>query len=73
MPLEMLLFLEKSRIPDRTSLQNMVDSLGLPFSSTRDLTLSVTMGFHHPQSREMRPALRFILNRAKKCCLSTRH
>jgi hypothetical protein len=31
MSLEMLLFLDKSRIPDKASLQNTVDSLALPF------------------------------------------
>ena len=41
----MILFLEKSRIPDRAILQNAVDSLGLPFQFYPTLDLVSDRGF----------------------------
>jgi hypothetical protein len=43
--LEMILFLEKSRIPERAALQNAVDSLGLPFQFYPTLDLVNDSGF----------------------------
>ena len=45
MSLEMILFLEKSRIPERATLQNAVDSLGLPFQFYATLDLVNDRGF----------------------------
>ena len=45
MSLEMILFLEKSRIPERATLQNAVDSLGLAFQFYPTLDLVNDRGF----------------------------
>jgi hypothetical protein len=45
MSLEMLLFLNKTRIPDKVNLQNAVDSLGLPFQFDSALDLVSDRGF----------------------------
>jgi hypothetical protein len=43
--LEMILFLEKSRIPERAALQNAVEYLGLPFQFYAELDLVNDSGF----------------------------
>ena len=45
MSLEMLVFLEKSRIPDRDSLQSTVESLGVPLQLDSTLNLNTDRGF----------------------------
>jgi|SRR6267378_897502 len=45
MSLEMLVFLEKSRIPDRGSLQSAVESLGVPLQLNSTLDLIGDRGF----------------------------
>ena len=57
MSLEMLLFLDKSRIPDKASLQNTVDSLGLPFQFDPALDLVSSRGFSPSSLAEICPAL----------------
>ncbi len=45
MSLEMLVFLEKSRIPDRGGIQNALESLGVPLQLNSTLNLISDRGF----------------------------
>jgi hypothetical protein len=45
MSLEILVFLEKSRLPERDSLQKTVDSLGIPLQLNSTLNLNTDRGF----------------------------
>lgn len=45
MSLEMLVFLEKSRIPERDSFQSAVESLGVSLQLDRSLNLKTDRGF----------------------------
>jgi len=53
MSLEMHVFFEKSRIPDRASLQETINSLKLPFAFDPELNLLTDSGFSPSKIRDI--------------------